>query len=99
MALKIISEKNNELLKRKDLVLEVDYTGATPSKKEIKKQISSKINVDEKLIILKIVKGKYGTQKVKVSAIAYNSDKDMREIERLPEEKTEETKTEENKGE
>jgi ribosomal protein S24E len=100
MGLNIISEKDNKLLGRKEIIAEVEYSGCTPTKENIKKMIVTKMGADEKLIIIKIIKTEYGKPKAKLNLVIYNSDKEMREIERIPEEKKEEaTNTEEKKEE
>ena len=85
MSLNVISEYNNELLGRKDIVAEVDFSGATPSKVDISKMIASKTGVDEKLVIIKVIDTEYGNQKAKVKAFAYNSKDDLKKLEKVEE--------------
>lgn len=105
MSINIILNKDNKLLGRKDIEAEVEFKGPTPSKKEIKKMIISKSGGDEKLVAITVIKNYYGEQKAFIKASVYNSLEDMKKLEKVEEEKKEESadsdkeSTEENKDE
>ena len=85
MALKIISQKDNMLLKRVELDIEVDFQGATPSKSDIRKMIASKQGSSENLVVVKIIDTLYGEQKAKAVAHVYKSIEDLKKLEKVAE--------------
>ncbi|MFT4303076.1 MAG: hypothetical protein ACMXYG_00790 [Candidatus Woesearchaeota archaeon] len=110
MAINIISNNENKLLNRLDLVAEIEFTGTTPSKNQVTDMIATKIGSEKKLIVVKIIKTLYGEQKAIVEAVAYNSIDNLKKLEKyeepVEEEKPaeaeqpkEETKTEEKTAE
>lgn len=56
MNIKVIEEKKNPVLKRKELILELVYDAATPSKAELQKFLSEKLNAEiNKIEVSKIL--------------------------------------------
>ncbi len=55
--IKVVKERNNPVMKRKDLVLEVDYGGGpTPPKEEVRKAVSAELSVEpERVEVEKIL--------------------------------------------
>ncbi len=89
MELKITNKKDNSLLHRVEVEAELTAVGATPSNKEVAKELSSQLKVDEKLIVIKHIYSRFGTQMSDVLAYAYNHEEKMKEIEILKEPKEE----------
>ena len=79
--MKIISEKNNPLLSRRELLIEIDFPDKTPTKVEVKKQLAEAQKVDEKVIVVIDIIGVYGDRKAKVTAFIYENEKALKEIE------------------
>ncbi len=106
MKVKVLNKEESKFFPRVEGIFEVEYAGATPSRKELASEISKALGHDEKLIIIRKVKSKYGEQICTVEASLYLDEKSMKSIEKefllkknnKIEEKKEEGKTEE-KGE
>jgi len=90
MGLNIISEYDNKLLERKDVVAEVDFSGPTPTKSDIAKMIGSKFGAEEKLVAVRSINNQYGEQKAKVNAFVYNSLDQLKKFEEYKEEEKKE---------
>jgi len=94
MELKITEKKEDVLLSRKEIIAQITFKGATPSKEEIKKQLVSALKADEKLIVTKNVFTSFGSETAKVIAYQYVNEKDMKKIEPKEKEKKEKSKKE-----
>lgn len=70
--MKILSEFNNPLLKRKEYSFELESKG-NPNYEEASKKLAEKLNVDESLIAIKKIEGKFGSDVFLVSAFVYDS--------------------------
>lgn len=56
MEFKIISEKQNPVMKRREIHIEIKYGGATPSKAHVQEHVAAKLSVNpENLEISKIL--------------------------------------------
>ena len=101
MELKIINEKENPLFGRKELVVEIE--SKVPLKNsEILRSLSEKVKKPEEQVVIKSVRGKFGTHKFVVEGKIYNSKQLREELEgKMPEMKKAEESIEskEDKGE
>ncbi len=79
--LKITNEKENKLLDRKEIEIDVLFDGPTPKKSELTKEIASLSKAKENLIKIKKIKQIYGTTKAHISSYIYNSVDSLNEIE------------------
>lgn len=106
MNLKIIGEKENPLMHRKELVVEIEFDGATPKLEEMRNAISSKLGANPELLVVRKTKNFFGVRKVNVEVHLYSTREDLLATEpeyllkrnKLIEEKKAEEKKEE-KGE
>ncbi len=75
MEVKILSENMNPLLKRKEVVFQVDHnqTGSTPPRLEVKSAIAKLLKTDMNLVFIKRLKTKTGTRKAIGLANVYDS--------------------------
>lgn len=75
MKVKIVSQEHNPLLKRKEIVFEVEHeeTGGTPSRFSVRKELASKLKNDLELVYVKELKTKTGTLTAVGEANAYDS--------------------------
>ncbi len=96
MNLKIIEDKENKLLNRKEILADIEFSGKTPTNNEVKKELAKNFKVDEKLVIIDKIDQEFGANKAKVYAKIYKSEKDIEKIEFIEEVKE---KTEINKEE
>lgn len=101
MDVKIVSKKDNPLLKRKEIHFEVEHTqGKTPARLDIKRSLASALGTSEKLVFVKKMKTMTGTSSAVGSANAYESEAQAKIIEpgyivkrnTPPEKQTEEAK-------
>ncbi|MFB3889070.1 MAG: 30S ribosomal protein S24e [Candidatus Bathyarchaeia archaeon] len=75
MELKILSKKENPLLKRKEIQFKVEHgpKGKTPGRLEIKRSIASELQVSEQLVFVKRMKTMTGTNTAVGEANAYQT--------------------------
>lgn len=75
MEIKIISEKSNPLLERREIQFLIGHnqTGSTPPRLEIKKAIADTLKIDGNLVFVKKIETKTGTQTAVGFANVYNS--------------------------
>lgn len=81
--IEIKEKKESPLLSRIEVIADLSYENTTPSNVEIKKQLAKKLNVDEKLVMIKNIKTYFGMHKAKIFANVYKKDKDIREPEHI----------------
>lgn len=75
MEVRILSENVNPLLKRKEVVFQVDHnqTGSTPPRLEVKNAIAKLLKTDANLVFIKKLETKTGTRKAIGLATVYDS--------------------------
>ncbi len=75
METKILSETENKLLKRKEVVFQVEHsqTGSTPPRTEVKEALAKALKKDANLIFIKKMETKTGTRTAIGTANIYDS--------------------------
>ncbi|MCS7095587.1 MAG: 30S ribosomal protein S24e [Candidatus Bathyarchaeota archaeon] len=83
MKLKILSKKENPLLKRVEVTFQAvhDQAGGTPSRVEIREAIAKELGKDSDLVFVKKVETKTGTQTAIGTAHIYDNMDQARRIE------------------
>ena len=83
MEVKIVSTKENPLLKRKevDFRVEQDPKGKTPARLEAKKALATKLQINEELIFIKNMRTMTGTKTAVGIANAYETVEQAKFIE------------------
>lgn len=83
MEIKIISEKENPLLKRKEVYFKIEHiqTGGTPPRPEVRKAVASALKTDVDLVYVKKFETKTGTFTAFGKANVYNSVEQARFVE------------------
>jgi len=83
MKIKIISQKQNPVLKRKEITFEVEHkeTRGTPSRLEVRKELASKLESDVELVYVKRMETRTGTMTAFGEATAYDSVEQARLVE------------------
>lgn len=83
MEIKIIQQQYNPLLKRKEIVFEVEHTQTkgTPSRLEIRRTLAEVLKANSELVYIKRVITKAGTMMAKGEANAYDSPAQARLVE------------------
>lgn len=89
MDLRILNKKDNPLLHRIEIEAELTADGPTPSNKDVAKELAKQTKAAEKLIIIKHIYSRFGTNQSDVLAYIYNDEERMKEIELLKEVKEE----------
>ncbi len=82
MEVKIISKKENSLMKRKEVQFTVDHArGKTPGRLDIKRSIAGELQVSDKLVFIKKMRTMTGTGTAIGFANAYESEAQAKLIE------------------
>jgi small subunit ribosomal protein S24e len=81
MDIKIIKEKNNALLNRRELNLAVTFDGATPSRNDVKAKIAAMLNAPLELVIIQKMDNEFGKQEVEAYIKIYEDAARMNQIE------------------
>ncbi len=83
MEVKIISEKENPLLKRREVYFQVEHnqTGSTPPRLEVRKAIASALKTNTDLVFVKKFETKTGTHTAVGVANVYDSIEQAKLIE------------------
>jgi len=83
MEIKIISEKENPLLKRKEVYFQVEHsqTGNTPPRLEVRKAVATALKKDADLVFVKKIETKTGTHTAVGLANVYDSVEQAKLIE------------------
>lgn len=84
MDMKITEKKEEAPLSRVKLTGEIAFESVTPSYEEVRKKISSSLNCDEKLIVIKNIYTKFGMKKASLFAYVYKNEESMKKIEPKP---------------
>jgi small subunit ribosomal protein S24e len=78
MDIKIVEQRENPLLNRKEVRFIVEFTGATPSRKDVKQALCDKLGADaSKTVIDKIEQG-FGKMEIKGYVKVYGDEKAMK---------------------
>ncbi len=81
MELKVINKKQDPLLFRTEIKAEMYFKGATPSKEEVKKKISSQVSANESLVVVRNIYTRQGVEQADVEAYVYDNADKMKVIE------------------
>jgi small subunit ribosomal protein S24e len=81
MDIKILEDKNNVLLNRRELDFTVKYEGPTPSRSDIRNKLAAMLNAPFELLIIQKVDTEYGMQEARGYAKLYADEVRMKEIE------------------
>jgi small subunit ribosomal protein S24e len=80
MDLKIIEKKKNELLKRIEIVAEVQEK-TIPSKKQLREKLAAMIDSNPEKIVITKVNSKFGSSKAKIYATSYENNELLKKTE------------------
>ena len=81
MDVKIIEDKNNVLLNRRELNFEVTFEGPTPARMDVKNKMAALLNVPLELVVIQRMKNDFGRQKINGYAKIYEDAARMKKIE------------------
>jgi len=60
MEVEIVGEKENPLLKRKELKIRIIHDDATPSRAEVREKVIALTNADKETVVVSSIKTKFG---------------------------------------
>lgn len=81
MDIKIINDKENAVVERREINFETVFEGATPNRDEIKGKLAAITNASTNLIIIDNMKTEFGNQKLMGYAKIYKDETRLKEIE------------------
>jgi small subunit ribosomal protein S24e len=81
MDIKILKDKKNELLNRRELDFTVKYEGPTPSRNDVRNKLAAMLNAPVELLVIQRIKTEYGMQEGKGYAKLYEDANRMKAVE------------------
>ncbi|MDY6964899.1 MAG: 30S ribosomal protein S24e [Halobacteriota archaeon] len=81
MQIDIVDDKENKLLDRREIMFVVTQDGGTPSLKSARKELSSLLKVDPKLLVIERMRSEFGKRETLGYAKVYESEEHEKEIE------------------
>jgi small subunit ribosomal protein S24e len=81
MDIRILKDKKNALLNRRELDFSVKYEGSTPSRNDIRNKLAAMLNAPSDLLIVQRIKTEYGMQEGNGYAKLYEDASRMKEVE------------------
>lgn len=82
-----IEKKENKPLLEREEILAVSDDAVTPSMTSVNEQLSILLKKDKELIIVKKIESRFGTQKARITAYAYDSLESLKKFEPKKKEK------------
>ncbi|MFA5077735.1 MAG: 30S ribosomal protein S24e [Candidatus Micrarchaeia archaeon] len=73
MDAKIISNKENGVIGRKEILMEMSFEKSTPNRKELKQFLCSKVGANPDTAVLREVETKFGVKNLKAMLHVYQS--------------------------
>jgi len=70
----ILEDRENPLLRRREVAFEISFTGATPSRKEVKEALTSRLGVDANLVVIGKLAQPFGISSLKGRANIYKDE-------------------------
>ena len=81
MDIKILEDKNNVLLNRRELDFTVKYEGSTPSRNDVRNKLAAMLNAPLQLLVVQKIDTEYGMQEARGYAKLYAEEARMKELE------------------
>ena len=78
--LRITEKKEEPLLSRTKIMVEIDFDNITPKKEELKSKIASSLNAAENLVVVRSVYTKFGKRNADAIAYCYKSEESLKNI-------------------
>jgi small subunit ribosomal protein S24e len=82
MEIKVLSEKNNALLKRREVVFKIFHDKETPSRKSVVERLAATMNSRPGLVIVDSLKTEFGKRETVGYAKIYETEERARQVER-----------------
>ena len=81
MDIKILKDKKNALLNRRELEFVVKYEGPTPSRNDVRNKLAAILNAPFEMLVIQRIKTEYGMQESEGYAKLYENANRMKEVE------------------
>ena len=81
MDIKVLEQKNNPLLQRREVKFSVSHNLGTPSRDEIKGQIAAHLNSKPELVIIERMRSQFGKRETHGYAKIYETVERMKSVE------------------
>lgn len=81
MEIKVLEEKNNPLLQRREIRFSVSHDLGTPSRDEIKSKIAAYLNSKPELVIIERMRSEFGKRETRGYAKIYETVERMKNVE------------------
>jgi small subunit ribosomal protein S24e len=81
MDIKVLEEKNNPLLQRREIQFSITQNLGTPSRQEIKNKLAAYLNSKPELVIIERMKQEFGKRETKGYAKIYESLDRLKSVE------------------
>jgi small subunit ribosomal protein S24e len=82
MKLEILSEKENPVMKRKEIEVIIEHIeSGTPTRKEIKEHLKALKDYPIELMVIKKIEGTFGLGKEKALIFVYDNEEIMKKVE------------------
>src|SRR5512138_793249 len=81
MEIKVLEEKNNPLLQRREIQFSVTQNLGTPSRQEIKNKLAAYLNSKPELVIIERMKQEFGKRETKGYAKIYETPERLKSVE------------------
>lgn len=81
MEVKVLEEKKNPLLQRREVKFSVDHNLGTPSRNEIKEKLAAYLNSKPELIIIERMRSQFGKRETRGYAKIYETAERLKSVE------------------
>lgn len=82
MDIKVIEDRNNPMLERREVIFKIEHDGPTPSRKSVVDNIVATMNSKQGLVVVDRMKTEFGKRETVGYAKIYESEKRVIEVER-----------------
>ncbi len=81
MKAEILDKKENPLLRRTEIIADLEYDGATVSRKQLQEELAKKLKVEPELVAIRHIYPAFGDRKAEAVVHVYQSKEDVDKIE------------------
>ena len=81
MDVKVVEEKNNQLLQRREIKFSVSHNLGTPSREEIKNKIAAYLNSKPELVVIERMRSRFGLRETLGYAKIYETVDRLKRVE------------------
>ncbi len=81
MEVKVLEEKKNPLLQRREVQFSISHNLGTPSRQEIKEKLAAYLNSKPELVIIERMKSEFGKRETKGYAKIYENVDRLKDVE------------------